>query len=82
MTPFQKMSETMVPQPVFFGFEPSNLGRQFFRKVSLTWRLGERPELEEAAQELEQRARGWLETDEALHSGQNWGKGVRRLKRI
>ena len=29
-------------------------------------RLGERPELEEAAQELEQRARGWLETDEVF----------------
>jgi hypothetical protein len=31
-------------------------------------RLGERPELEEAALELERRARGWLESDEARDS--------------
>ena len=64
------MKEWYPPAPGLFFFVwtlPLELGFwPFFFEVSVDdWRLGERPELEEAAQELEQRARGWLETDEA-----------------
>ena len=58
---------------LFWNFIDPHTWETFFLQICSAGRLGERPELEEAAQALEQRARGWLETDEARMV--NWVNG-------